>query len=102
MIIKNQNVSQLLLRSICRRQAPRLLDDENPSRAPAWLFARSRQAIQAGAGGGPDESPWERDRLMAKVFPFHALTLWRSAASLPWRVRRIYYSSAWRVCGSLF
>src|SRR6266403_1161821 len=78
MIIKNQNASQLLLRSICRRQAPRLLDDENPSRAPAWLFARSRQAIQAGAGGGPDESPWERDRLMAKVFPFHALTLWRS------------------------
>jgi hypothetical protein len=39
---------------------------------------------------------------MAKVFPSHALTLWRSTTSLPWRVRRIYYSSARRVCGSLF
>ena len=38
---------------------------------------------------------------MAKVFPFHALTLWWSATSLTWRVRRIYYSSARRVCGSL-
>ena len=100
MIIKNQNASQLLLRAICRRQAPRLLDDENPSSPTARLFARSRQAIHAGTGGGPNE--WRRDRSMAKVFPFHALTLWRSTTSLPWRVRRIYYSSAPGGWGSLF
>jgi hypothetical protein len=100
MIIKNQNASQLLLCAICRRQAPRLLDDENLSSTTARLFARSRQAIQVGTGGGPNES--RRDRSMAKVFPSHALMLWRSTTSLPWRVRRIYYSSAWRVCGSLF
>jgi len=100
MIIKNQNASQLLLRAICRGQVPRLLDDENLSRATAWLFARSRQGKQVGTSDGPNE--WRRDRSTAKVFPFHALTLWRSTTSLPWRVRRIYYSSARRVCGSLF
>ena len=100
MIIKNQNASQLLLGAICRRQAPGLLDNENLSRATAWPFARSRQGKHAGAGDGPNE--WRRDRSMPKVFPFHALTLWRSTTSLPWRVRRIYYSSARRVCGSLF
>jgi hypothetical protein len=100
MIIKNQNASQLLLCAICRRQAPRLLDDENLSSTTAWLFARNRRANHAGAGDRPNE--WRRGRSTAKVFPFHALTLWRSTTSLPWRVRRIYYSSAWRVCGSLF
>ena len=100
MIIKNQNASQLLLCAICRRPAPRLLDDENLSCAPAWPFDRSRQAKHAGAGDRPNE--WRRDRSTAKVFSFHTPTLWRSTTSLPWRVRRIYYSSARRVCGSLF
>ena len=83
MIIKNQNASQLLLCAICRRQAPRLLDDENLSSTTAWLFARNRRANHAGAGDRPNE--WRRGRSTAKVFPFHALTLWRSTTSLPWR-----------------
>src|ERR1700731_1138787 len=73
MIIENQNASQLLLCAIYRRQAPRLINDENLSSTTARLFDRSRQAKQAGTGGGPNE--WRRDRSMAKAFPFHALTL---------------------------
>jgi hypothetical protein len=77
MVIKDQNALNCFALSICGRQEAHSLDDENPFRTAAGLFApgRKTQDERSVTCSGPNGPRRERYRVKARDVPFHDFTL---------------------------
>ena len=83
MVIENQNTPDLIACGICLGQVDLLLDNENLLRANAGQSARRRKVKQAGWRFSMDLRIRAWKGPIARAFPFHDLTLWRTIASPP-------------------